>query len=326
MQPESVYVQGSCNSACALLLGVTCFSVSPEMGDSKHITVAASQGAYRRAHGFPLPPREKHKINFPNYFKAVMDLSTFCQSCCVCKKCYKWLCFQKSILLLLSVLNAERSEHVSIRSMGKCSAFSSRISSVHQTALLGHLEEAVRFHANRVTLCDLSITFFRLCREKCCAGVSANVSCQCHGKFVKTIVRRKEGNPGWDDLPSTCQSRWGFVLALGSRRDGDSVSFPTWSDSFENVNPMVRRSPTLEWTLQRLFGKTATALNSMPHSAQGHCHSPGYLRLEGGKIRGGGQKLAELVLQLSELNRSAIRVMTQRTFVPQRKAFAFTAF
>ena len=32
---------------------------------------------------------------------------------------------------------------------------------------------------------------FHLWREICCAGVSANVSCQCHGKFVKTVLLRK---------------------------------------------------------------------------------------------------------------------------------------
>lgn len=54
-------------------------------------------------------PSSTSQNKFSHSFKAVMDLSTFCQSCSVCRKSYKWLYFQKNILLLLSVLNRKRS-------------------------------------------------------------------------------------------------------------------------------------------------------------------------------------------------------------------------
>jgi len=40
-QPHFRYVQGSQNTARNLLVGVTCFSVSPEMGDGKQTAVTA---------------------------------------------------------------------------------------------------------------------------------------------------------------------------------------------------------------------------------------------------------------------------------------------
>lgn len=106
-QPHFMYVWCSRNTAYNLLLGVTFFSTSPEMGDRKQIAVMhVLIVSVRASHRFPL---QHHNINFPNSFKAVMYLSTSCQSCSVCKKCYKWLYFQKNILLLISVLNTKRS-------------------------------------------------------------------------------------------------------------------------------------------------------------------------------------------------------------------------
>lgn len=114
-----------------------------------------------------------------------MDLSSFCQSCSVCKKCYKWLYFQNNILSLISVLNTKRSEDSSVGSVSKSTAFSAGF--LHaRTAVSAHQRKLY----NSVPIPSSSFSseryIFLLCREICCAGGSARaVSHWCHGKFVK---------------------------------------------------------------------------------------------------------------------------------------------
>lgn len=57
IHPYFVCFQSSPNTACNLLLGVTCFSLSSKLEDRKQIVViACSDREYTDSHRFPLPP------------------------------------------------------------------------------------------------------------------------------------------------------------------------------------------------------------------------------------------------------------------------------
>lgn len=157
-----------------------------------------------------------------------MHLPIFCQSCSVCKKCYKWLDFQNNSLLLISGLNTKRFQDLSVRPIEQIQCISCRVSPVHQTALSVNPEKAVLFCATAESFSLICILHFSFVQRnmlrwgfcKCVLPVSWEL-CQNHS--AEEVEKSNLGfTQGLSELLVLCIS---VRQAAGQQKGGRQI---TW--------------------------------------------------------------------------------------------------